>query len=634
MSMIPDESHSLQEAEWGSWVDRSELIQDMNNWGGGAFSYFGPLPSSITDRADGSFFPIFQTELELAQIRGDCRVASYFSSVALGAVEALQRYVFGKGFTLSAEANRDHGLNVDPVAIAALVAEVKQVIKEFDEENKITVSKGAGSLDCEMDRRIREDGSTLVKLESRLGPGGRPRSTSSIGVKATFIEPDQLTTPADAYRLEKWLGLLDRQATSFSFGVHTPRRDTDEILGYHIVYDGVGREWDYIPSRVGHAANPLKTMVYAKRNTPRNVKCGLPDFFPIASDIGREAKLSKRLSKAAILQASIAWIRERPSNQSAPGTGNIQALRGGTVNVQTPNGSQQIPVADYPDGAILDVPLGQSYKAGPMGAERNPNFLLIASYLMRRIGIRWNMPEYMISGDASNANFASTLVAGTPFVIAREADQQFHVGAILDMLWKVVQFYHMAGRFKQFGFDFLTLKRLIAIVVTPPDVATRDPLTVAQTLKVHQDMGWSSPRTNSNKLGYDYDSEVTNGAKPLDPTGAADTAPGTPGAPGTQPAGGEFSNTSTLQWRRNVKAIDSTLERFRSQQISRDQAHIYLTAAGLAADRADRLLDGQPDAEVDQAVAADEAGGQVKESTQSKSLGVTDLLGDPWKGYP
>ena len=31
------------------------------------------------------------------------------------------------------------------------------------------------------------------------------------------------------------------------------------------------------------------------------------------------------------------------------------------------------------------------------------------------------MPEYMVSGDASNANYASTLVAESPFVKARQA---------------------------------------------------------------------------------------------------------------------------------------------------------------------------------------------------------------------
>ena len=42
---------------------------------------------------------------------------------------------------------------------------------------------------------------------------------------------------------------------------------------------------------------------------------------------------------------------------------------------------------------------------------------------LRALGNRWDMPEYMISGDSSNANYASTLVSGAPFVTGIEWEQ-------------------------------------------------------------------------------------------------------------------------------------------------------------------------------------------------------------------
>src|SRR6185369_4253327 len=92
--------------------------------------------------------------------------------------------------------------------------------------------------------------------------------------------------------------------------------------------------------------------------------------------------------------------------------------------------------AYYPPGSVLKVGYGQEYLPGPMGAERNAGFELVGQYSLRRIGVRWNMPEYMISGDASNGNYSSTLVAESPFVKAREADQQFYKRHFLSILWK------------------------------------------------------------------------------------------------------------------------------------------------------------------------------------------------------
>lgn len=627
-------SEQLLESEWGSWVDRSEWMTDTPEWGYGTGmgSFYGPLPSSMLDRRDGAFFPVFRTEQELAQIRGDCHVAGYFSSIAIGAVEALQRYVFGKGFTFDAEVQADHGLTVDATNLTRLVAEVKVVIREFEQQNNLTICSGIGSLDCEIDSRIRHDGEAPIILESRLAPGGVTYGTSGIGVKVQLVEPDQVTQPADTWKLDRWLGLLDRVPTSWSFGVHTPSRYLDEVLGLHVVYDGVGDEWDYIPNVVGHPANPRKTCVFAKRNTPRNVKRGLGDFFPIVGDIGREAKLEVRLAKGATLQASIAWVTEQPANinPSATNPANIQPLRG-HMSVPTQDGTRQLPVSNYPAGSIVVTPAGRKFLPGPMGAERNPNFLLIANYMLRRIGVRWNTPEYMISGDASNANYSSTLVAESPFVKAREFDQQFHIGVFQQMLWKVLEFYAAAGRFRRLCPDFATLKRLIKVIVTAPEVATRDPQKMAETLATHQDKGWASPETCATKAGYDYQAEQAKGLQPV----ANPATPGTGADASTPPpAGGEFANTSTLQWRRNVKAIDSTLDRFKSGEITRDHAHVMLTAAGLAADRADRLLDGQPDPEVDQAVAAEDSADSTRESTKPATLAVNDLMANPWKGYP
>ena len=66
------------------------------------------------------------------------------------------------------------------------------------------------------------------------------------------------------------------------------------------------------------------------------------------------------------------------------------------------------------------------------------------------------MPEYLISGDASNNNRASSEQATEPFVAAREVDQRFYARFHEDILWVSLEFALLAGEVRgalvsQFG---------------------------------------------------------------------------------------------------------------------------------------------------------------------------------------
>ncbi len=152
-----------------------------------------------------------------------------------------------------------------------------------------------------------------------------------------------------------------------------------------------------------------------------------------------------------------------------------------------------------------------------MGSERNPNFVLVGQYVLRGIAVRWNMPEYLISADASNANYASALVAESPFVKARESDQQFYKRHFRSLLWKVVRLAWEAGRFSRMGTSWDTLRSQIEIKIDAPAVATRDSLKLAQTQEVQIGLGILSRRTAAAQAGFDYDAEVAQGAVPNSP---------------------------------------------------------------------------------------------------------------------
>ena len=150
------------------------------------------------------------------------------------------------------------------------------------------------------------------------------------------------------------------------------------------------------------------------------------------------------------------------------------------------------------------------YKPGPLGSSHGPNFIAIGQAVLRTIGSRWCMPEYMISGDASNANYSSTLVAESPFVKACEAEQRFYKSRFSRIAWKAVRIAAEAGRFAPFHVDFAALRELVAIQIEAPAIAVRDQLGEAQTSEIEHRNGVLSLRTWAALAGRDYETEKKN----------------------------------------------------------------------------------------------------------------------------
>jgi hypothetical protein len=466
--------------DFGDVVDRREYLTDDPTFG---FPLLNPF-SVLSDRQEGKLWPIYQSEQDLARIRGRAHNLATLTGIPAGVLDALANYILGPGFTFTVHAAREDA--------AGLAAAVQATIDRFLDENAF-----CGALDREAHARSREDGEAFLVLEP--GPGGT--------VRARFLECEQVTQPADPRPLEDWLGCGEEFPSCWKFGVHSPARETDRVLGYHAIYDGTGLDWDYIPAA---------RMEHLKRNVPANAKRGVSDFFPVLGDLEREAKLRRNTAEGAALQAAIAWIIEVPPGTLQADTRSIGAadmfdlyekpIAQGGVKRQT--------VSRYPPGTILRPSAGLSYKPGPMGSERNTSFILVGQYVLRAIAVRWNIPEYLISADASNANYASALVAESPFVKAREADQQFYRRHFHSLMWKVVRLAWEAGRFARLGVSWETLESLLEIKIDAPAVATRDALKLAQTQEVQIRLGILSPRTAAAQAGLDYDAELQLGAHP------------------------------------------------------------------------------------------------------------------------
>jgi Phage portal protein, lambda family len=461
-----------------SWVDPLEFLIDDPTFG------FGKplLPLSlIDDRRHGWNRPIFQTEAQLAMIRGAARIVAQTAPMAIGALEALGNYVIGKGFTyeVADKANRQ--------APAGLSQAVQDVIDEFCD-----VNDWIGDRERELHNRVRRDGEAFTALYPDKNGIARTR----------FIEPERVTEPGNATDFEDWLAAdvpLD-----WVFGVVTYASDIETVLGYHVLWNPEGTDFDFLANNDLELALRLGSglIEHIKVNTDRNVKRGLPDMWAVLTDLVGENKLRDAVALGSAMRAAVPWITQMPTGTTPQMAQNLAIANANPITT----GASAKGKVRIQKGSVFTVPKGQEYKPLPDGQEESS--VAAAQYIMRAVGTRWNMPEYMISGDASNANYSSTLIAESPFVKAREADQRFFSSRFRRIFRKVLAIAAQSGRFAQFGIeDVDALLALVELQIVPPTVATRDELATAQAAAVYKQLGILSNRTIAAKAGEDYETE-------------------------------------------------------------------------------------------------------------------------------
>lgn len=606
----PGTTTDVLEAAGQAWtpeyVDPLSFLWDDPNFG----TPVSPV-SLPGDREDGQERRLIETEMQLAAIRGQARVISWSTPFIANVLESLANYTIGGGFSYTAQADA----KVRPESVpAGLVEAVQDVIDEFLDDNNWC---GSREREGEILKRTVRDGESFVSL----GVDDCDRIVSRL------IDPEQVTEPGSPRHEEDWLyqrGLLTYAGPlSWSFGILTPDGDVERTLGYWVQWTQSSADSDFLPcSQVEHL----------KLNSDSNVKRGWSDLYCILQDALREAKLRKNTVVGAAIQAAIAWVQEMQAGTTKSDaermvSGNATSSR---VNVAGRTVQQQ----EYKAGSILRVPNGAKYVPPPMGSERIPNFMAIASYVLRAIGARWSMPEYMISGDASNANYASTMVSESPFVRAREADQRFYARRFRNVTWKVLELaWCRLGKFDRFGLrSFRDLQRLIDVQVEPPAITTRNKTEETNRNKVLADAGLLSHRTWSQKEDLDPDMEQKNIAEERPVTSITDITTDADRKPGDTTAAATASGADAVQdlALNGITSLLDIVSQVAARQLPIETARATIQAAfpTLQPAEIDRIL--KPLATFQPSPPAD-----VKPAIESIATAVRDeLFKQPFKFYP
>ena len=476
--------------EWGDYISPWEYL-DFGEPSYGLGGTSQPIYTTrIDDRLDGSFAPAYRNMQELDLQRAQARNLAQFTSTRWGVMESLACYVLGNGFKFKAVAEDE-----------SLAAACQDILDEFIAENDFT-----GDFDNELHNRSREDGEFLCKLVET----GRGIADPVI------MEPEQLLPPTNTRDLDARFS-PDRPS-SWTYGVHTELSRPHKPLGYHFVLSGDGRG-EYVPAC---------HVLHVKRNVSRKAKRGVSDYWPVMTDITNEWKLRRNSIEGESVRAGIAGIIQHATGTTESKVESmVDAMKVGTMTVPTSTGStRSVPVVKHGPGEFVHTPRGMEWMNGPTGNSRTSSQVEIAGCALRSIGVRWSMPEYMISADASNANFASTLVAESPFVKARERDQSFYGREQKNLLWKVMKIAWQTGRLDSLNRSWQQIERELDIEAEAPKVASRNQAEMATTMEAQIRMGILSRRTAATQAGLDYDAELEGDAKPEAPPSPFGGLPG------------------------------------------------------------------------------------------------------------
>jgi hypothetical protein len=110
----------------------------------------------------------------------------------------------------------------------------------------------------------------------------------------------------------------------------------------------------------------------------------------------------------------------------------------------------------------------------------------------------------MLTSDASNANYASTMVAEGPAVRMFQRLQAEQIADDLELLWRAVDWAVECGRLPA------AARTRVEIQAEAPSLLVRDSLREAQVARIEYASGILSPQTWCLRRGLDYEQEQAN----------------------------------------------------------------------------------------------------------------------------
>ncbi len=426
---------------WDGFVDPSDAVYDAD---GTRWLALGRAQGSGGASSGGGL----PDETQLGEIRAQCRGLATTNEFAINGHENRVSYIVGPGHKYRVAPKAE--VVGDPAAVRS-ARQVQAVVDEFLRTSRWHARQQ------EIVRRRDRDGECFLRF-----------FIDSEGMlRVRFVEPEQVAAPA---------GRVNDPAARF--GIQTDPDDVETVLGYWI--DGRLVEADAIQHR--------------KLDVDANVKRGLPLFFSVRKNLRRAEKLLRNMSVLAEIQSAIALIRK---HVSATAAGLEQFVRNqADASVTSPRTGTTRHFRRFAPGTILDAMAGTEYEF-PAAAVDAGRYVVVLQAELRAIASRLVMPEFMLTSDASNANYSSTMVAEGPAVKMFERLQHGMIEDDLQVMHRAVAAAVEAGRLSP------EAPQSVDIRAIPPTLAVRDRLRDAQADQILLKNGAMTAETMALRHGLE-----------------------------------------------------------------------------------------------------------------------------------
>jgi len=410
----------------------------------------GWLKLIADDASAGATSPV-----ELQEMRSVTRSQATGNGYGRNFYRNIQNYVCGnKGFSYRFEVPRRPIGGMTPESFEPLIGLVEEVWESFYKAN------GWRAREREMVKVTHRDGEHFMRFFT--GENGDVRCRK---VDASAVKPDP--------------------QNEWEWGIVTDPVDKQTAVAYLVDDETV----------------PADQMVHTKINVDSDVLRGMPTLWCVREQLHRAYKLLRNMSKLAEIQAAIAIVREHEGNITRTGLDALlTAQRQGTKTdpvTKTTINKQRIP-----EGAIVDLTPGTKLHF-PVAGNSLAAFDVALQALLRCVASSVNFPEYMLTADASNANYSSTLVAASAAVKEFEAWQGFFGEVLQGVVERVIYHNVEVGVLPE---EAMYLR----VIVEGPVVESRDAQKQATARATDINSGVLSVQTACAERGLDYEQEQDN----------------------------------------------------------------------------------------------------------------------------
>jgi capsid protein len=408
-------------------------------------------PISFAGSEGTSIGIAYRNESELAKIRNEGRQLVLLNEFAINAIENRISYVVGTGHNYKVSARK--GIEIVPDVLEHVMA----VIDRF------TVANRWHARQQEIVRRKDRDGEVFLRFFEDVDT-----------LRVRFVEPEQIGSPP---------------GRTVPYGLVTAGNDAETIDAYWVKTIGSAGNWEEVP-----AAEMQHRKVNVDLGDPR----GIPTFYPVRKNLQRASKILRNMSTVAEIQSAIAMVRRHIQGSQATIQQYVSQMA--DAKATSPVSGVERTYKRYPPGTILDTTAATEYDFPASGIDIS-RYVAALQAELRAVASRLVMPEFMLSSDASNANYSSTLVAEGPAVKMFERLQADTIWQDLEVVGRAIRLAETRGELPAGTSEQITID------ADGPIVQSRDRLKDAQADQILLTSRVMSRQTMASRHGLEYQQE-------------------------------------------------------------------------------------------------------------------------------